>query len=238
MPMPMSARHVAILAHHKIGPIPPGAWESWYYVASEAFAAQLRWLKENGYAYLSLEAFLDGLERPEALPEKSALVTFDDGYRSIFRHGLPELQAAGCPAVIFVPTDHAGKTNAWDRGQEPEEAICTWDEFRELEKAGVAIQPHGTSHLALSGLDDSRIEREIAESKRQIEAHLGRPASLFSFPFGDNSPRPETVDGLLKKHGYRAACLYKGGTQTLPAANPFRLTRIALGADSNLASEL
>jgi peptidoglycan/xylan/chitin deacetylase (PgdA/CDA1 family) len=231
---------VAILAHHKIGPVPPapGGWPSWYYVSSEAFIAQLLWLKEHGYAYLGMDAFLDGLERPETLPPKSALITFDDGYRSIFRHGLPELQAAGCPAVIFVPTDFAGKKNSWDDGREPEEALCSWDEFRALEKAGIAIQPHSVSHRALSRLSDGEIEAEIVGSKRAIETHLNRPATFFSFPFGDNSERPGTVDALLEKHGYRAACLYKGGEMTLPAANRFRLTRIALGADSDIASIL
>lgn len=231
-------RQVAILAHHKIGPIPPDGWDSWYYVAAEAFAGQLRWLKENGYAYLGLDAFLAGLERPETLPEKSALVTFDDGYRSFFRYGLPELQAAGCPAVVFVPTDLVGKTNAWDQGAEPPEPLCTWDELRELERAGIAVQPHGAGHVPLVDRDDAAIEHEIAEPKRQIETRLGRPASLFSFPFGDNSARPDKVDAFLAKHGYRAACLYKGGPLTLPSANRFRLTRIALGADSDLPSLL
>lgn len=54
---------------------------------------------------LSLDATLDCLHGREPWPEAPALVTFDDGDRSVLERGVPELQARGIPAVIFVITD-------------------------------------------------------------------------------------------------------------------------------------
>ncbi|HEY8965019.1 MAG TPA: polysaccharide deacetylase family protein [Candidatus Methylacidiphilales bacterium] len=243
-------RDLVILGHHKIGPIPEGGWKSWYYVPTEAFAAQLRLLRDRGYSFLTLDAFLDGVDRPEALPEKAALVTFDDGYRSLLRHALPAMRELGVPGVVFVPTDWVGRDNGFDCGVEPREEIATWEELAEMERGGLAVQPHGKSHRGLSTLTPAEVEEEIAGSKRAIEEHLGRPAALFSFPFGDNGADTFTngsrhekqdsplVDGLLKKHGYRAACVYGGDPIPLDLAHRYRLTRIAMGEDTDLAKAL
>jgi peptidoglycan/xylan/chitin deacetylase (PgdA/CDA1 family) len=234
----VSAPEVVILGHHKIGPIPEGYWESWYYVSVEAFTAQLRLLRERGYAFLALRAFLDGLDKPASLPPKSVLVTFDDGYTSLLKYAVPVLKEFACPAVVFVPTGLVGGSNSFDHQVEPHEAIATWDELREFEKHGVAVQPHGVNHAALSDISRSEIEKEIADSKRAIEENLKRPAQLFSFPYGDNGKEPALTAALLKKHGYRAACLYGGKKVPFAAANRYKLTRIALGSDSDLAKEL
>ena len=234
----MNPPEIILLGHHKIGPLPPHGWASWYYVPTETFAAQLRWLREHGYAYLDLKTFLNGLDRPETLPAKSVLITFDDGYRSLLHHGLPEMEAVGCPGVVFVPTSYIGKTNTFDDGKEPEEAICSWEELAELEQRGIAVQSHGLTHRPFSTLSPEELDAEIGTSKQRIEQRLARPVELFSFPYGDNTQNPDAVETLLRQHRYRAACLYGGHPQAFPTPNPFRLTRIALGTDTNLAEVL
>ena len=229
---------VLILGHHKIGPIPEGYWESWYYVPEAVFADQLRLLRERGYAFLDLQSFLDGIDRPEGLPPKSVLITFDDAYRSLLRHALPVMRAEKCPGVVFVPTSFVGGTNAFDQGKEPLEAICTWEELGELERGGVAVQSHGVFHRALSGLPVEELEIEIGQSKREIEARLRRPVELYSFAFGDNSQEPAVVEAILRRHGYRAAVLYGGAPGPLIPENRYRITRIALGSTTDLAHEL
>jgi len=229
---------VVILGHHKIGPVPAGYWASWYYVPVAAFAAQLELMRVRGYVPLTLAAFLDGIDRPETLPPKSYLLTFDDGYRSLLEQALPVMRAAGVPGVLFVPTGAVGGTNHFDFNVEPLEAIATWDELAEMERGGLAIQPHGVSHRAFGTLTPAEQDTEVAESKRAIEAHLGRPAELFSFPYGDNSADPATVEQILRRHGYRAAVLYGGAPVPFIPANRYRLTRIAIGSDTHLATEL
>jgi peptidoglycan/xylan/chitin deacetylase (PgdA/CDA1 family) len=230
-------RLVAILGYHKIGPW-PGDWETWYYVPDETFAGHLRTLREGGWRFLDMASFLRGLDEPETLPRRSALVTFDDGYRSLLEHGLPTLRAFDCPGVLFVPTDYLGGTNAFDRDEEPEEAICSVADLQRLHRQGVSIQSHGVTHRAFSALGPAEQEHEVHRSKRVLEEAVGEPVELFSFPYGDGGRAEGQATSFLGRAGYRAACLYGGGLQALPAADPFRLTRIAMGPDTDLAREL
>src|SRR5579872_6433741 len=100
------ARRVAVLGYHKIGPPPVGGWETWYYIPTKTFRSHLERLAGVGWRFIDLDLFLKGLADPNCLPERAALVTFDDGYRSVLENAGPELIRAQCPAVMFVPTKY------------------------------------------------------------------------------------------------------------------------------------
>jgi peptidoglycan/xylan/chitin deacetylase (PgdA/CDA1 family) len=231
-------RTVAILGFHKIGPPPPGTWETWFYIPEATFVGFLGYLRENGWQVVDVAAFLRGLAAPDSLPERAALLTFDDGYLSMRHTALPCLRAFHYPAVLFVPSDFIGKTNAFDEGTEPEEAICDWDDLRDLERQGVAVQSHGASHRAFSQLALAEQVEELRRSKAVLEAGLDKTVEVFSFPYGDCGPDAQAVGETLRRAGYRAGCLYGGGPVDLPVANPYQLARIAIGPDSDLAKEL
>jgi peptidoglycan/xylan/chitin deacetylase (PgdA/CDA1 family) len=228
---------LAILGYHKIGPA-PDEWETWFYIPRATFVDHLSYLKDNGWQVLDLATFLRGLDDPGSLPERTALITFDDGYRSILKYGLPELRRFGCPAVMFVPTEYIGGPNRWDVDNEPEEPICTWKDLRQLERAGISIQSHSVTHRGLSELTPEEQEEELVRSKAVLEEGLQKPVEFFSYPYGDGGKNWSFVRSALERAGYRAACLYGGGPQRLPVANPYRLKRVAMGPDTDLAMEL
>jgi peptidoglycan/xylan/chitin deacetylase (PgdA/CDA1 family) len=228
------SRTLAILGFHKIGPA-PGGWETWFYVPQAVFVSYLEFLKENGWQVLDVAAFLHGLVQPDSLPQRAALITFDDGYRSILDYGLPELRRFGYPAVMFVPTAYIGGHNNFDADNEPEEAICGWQELRELERCGVSVQSHGVSHRSFSALSAAEREQEILRSRVVLEDGLGKPVEVFSYAYGDCGPAPEATRSMLERAGYRAACLYGGGPHRVPVADTYRLDRVAVGPDTDLA---
>ncbi len=245
-----SARVLAILGFHKIGEPPPDGWETWFFIPEATFAGYLSYLRENDWQVIDLETFLGGLIAPETLPERAALLTFDDGYRSMRTVALPWLLQFGYPAVLFVPTDYIGGRNTFDAA-EPEEALCDWDDLRELEHRHVSIQSHGASHRPFSGLALEEQEEELRRSKATLEAGLGKRVEVFSYPYGDDgmSSYPYGDDGVssqvlrkvrgaLKRTNYRAACLYGGGPIRLPADEPYHLARLAMGPDTDLRAEL
>jgi peptidoglycan/xylan/chitin deacetylase (PgdA/CDA1 family) len=229
---------LAILGFHKIGPPSPGAWETWFYIPETTFAGYLGYLRQEGWQVIDLPGLLRGLEEPESLPERAALLTFDDGYRSVRDVALPWLLEFGYPAVLFVPTDFIGGCNAFDAGNEPEEAICGWDELRDLQRRGVSVQSHGASHRPFSQLAPVEQEEELVRSKTVLEAGLGKPVEVFAFPYGDGGPDVQAMARALARAGYRAACLYGGGPVNLAGADRFRLERVAVGPDSDLSNEL
>jgi peptidoglycan/xylan/chitin deacetylase (PgdA/CDA1 family) len=244
-------RHtLAILGFHKIGEPPPDGWETWFYIPEGIFVEQLSYLQEDGWQVIDLATFLEGLAAPNRLPERAVLLTFDDGYRSMRTVALPWLLRFGYPAVLFVPSDFIGGRNTFD-GAEPEEALCDWDDLAYLERRGVSVQSHGATHRSLSDLTLTEQEEELCRSKTLLEAGLGKRVEVFSYPYGDdgvssypygddgaNSPTLRQVRETLKRAGYRAACLYGGGAIRLPAADTYRLARLAVGPDSDLQEEL
>jgi peptidoglycan/xylan/chitin deacetylase (PgdA/CDA1 family) len=232
-------RTLAVLSYHKIGEPSRGGWETWYYVPESTFVEQLAYLAENGWHVIDVSTFIGGLGSPESLADRSALLTFDDGYRSVAECALPRMAEFGYPGVVFVPTDYIGGVNGFDANtSQPVEPICDWKELEKLERDGIAVQSHGASHRTFSELGPAELEDELVRSKATLEEGLGGQVEVFAFPYGDAGVSVRETQDALRRSGYRAACLYGGEPLRLPVPDPYRLTRLAMGSDTDLAAEL
>src|SRR5271157_1375501 len=70
---------VPVLMYHHIDD-QSGEW----YVPRKNFGQQMAFLAENGYRSTTLTAYLDAYQNGTALPDKSVLITFDDGYEDAY----------------------------------------------------------------------------------------------------------------------------------------------------------
>jgi peptidoglycan/xylan/chitin deacetylase (PgdA/CDA1 family) len=232
-------RALAILAYHKIGEPSADAWDTWYYVPRATFAGQLRQLRELGWEVVDAETATSGLVSPDLLPPRSALITFDDGYRSVLDHAAPTMVELGCPGAMFVATDFIGDVSRFDEDtSEPPEPVCCWDELRELERTGISVQSHGASHRPFSGLSVEQIREELVRSKALLDENLGKSVDLFGFPQGDPGSDARAVSAALDEAGYRGACLFEGGPVRFPVPDSHLLPRIPMWRDTNLSDEL
>ena len=227
-------RTLAILGYHKIGAPSPGGWETWYYVPESVFVHQLTCLRDQGFEVIDAAQLVRALDGSEDLPDRAAMLTFDDGYQSVCEVALPWLVRFGYPAVLFVPTGSIGGCNSFDAAAEPMEAICDWDQLHALDRNRVSIQSHGVSHRSFSELLPCEQEQELRESKRVLERGLGEPITLFAYPYGDAGADPRQVREQLLNAGYRAACLYDGGLNYGPIRQPYCLSRLTMGPDTDL----
>ena len=71
-------------------------------VSPACFEAHCRAMAEKGWRGVSLAEAEDFLVHGESLPEKSALMTFDDGFLDNYIHALPALRAHRHKAVLFA----------------------------------------------------------------------------------------------------------------------------------------
>jgi peptidoglycan/xylan/chitin deacetylase (PgdA/CDA1 family) len=188
--------------------------------------------------FVDLATAIRGLSHPDLLPERSVLVTFDDGDRSVLERALPIMAARGCPGVMFVPIVTVGRKKAFDDAGQPLDPICDWDDLHALEAGGISVQSHGVDHVAFSELEPKQIAEELVASKAMLEEKLSKRVETFAFPYGDGGKDPAEVTRALRTAGYAAACLYGGGPVVLPGADRYRLSRLAIGADTDLAREL
>jgi peptidoglycan/xylan/chitin deacetylase (PgdA/CDA1 family) len=229
---------LAILSYHKIGEPPPGGWRTWFYIPEETFIRQLTYLEANGWQVIDQSRFVKGLEDPKSLPHRCALLTFDDGFRSMRKVALPVLRRFGYPAILFVPTNYIGGCDTFGSGKQPLEPICDWDDLKELDREGVSIQSHGASHRHFSEMNLEEQKAELLHSKAALEEGLGKHIEIIAFPYGDDGADPQSLRNELEQAGYRAACLYRGGPVSLPPTNPYRLPRLAMGPDTDLEAAL
>jgi len=110
-------------------------------VSPTNFVRQMDWLKNHGYQFVSVSDVLEDHEGKKPLPEKAVLITFDDGYQSVYTHAFPVLKLFNAPAVIAVvgswldvPSD--GKVN-FDGKLIPRSEFLTWDEIKEMAGSGL-----------------------------------------------------------------------------------------------------
>jgi peptidoglycan/xylan/chitin deacetylase (PgdA/CDA1 family) len=229
---------LTVLAYHKIG-TPPAGSRSCYYVPDDLFIQQLEVLGAEGWTVIDSETFLAALDSPERMPQKAALLTFDDGCQSVVRIALPILKRFCYPAVCFVPTDFIGRGNTFDAGVEPEEPICDWEELRELESGGVAVESHGVSHGYLSLMSREGQEREVTASKRVIEQRLAKTVRLFAYPYSDCGKDENVMSRCLERACYRAAFLCGDvAVEPLPIRHPYLINRLAMFPGTDLRAAL
>jgi len=171
------------------------------YLSEIDFARQVRWLKEAGYALLSLSDCRARVEQG-GLPEKTTCLTFDDGKRSDLFLAAPILKGEGARATFFVVPGWFGNPN-----------ILVRSEVQELAKYGMEIGSHSMSHSFLTELGPKELEREVLGSKHYLEDLLGQRVESFCYPHGDAD---RTVREAVEKAGYRIGCLARRGPNTGP----------------------
>jgi biofilm PGA synthesis lipoprotein PgaB len=108
---------------------------------------QFSWLKENGYHPVSLDAILAARKGGARLPSKAVLLTFDDGYLSVYTRVFPLLKLYNYPAVIglvgeWLENNQDGKVYYGDHWI-PRKNFVTWPQVREMAASGlVEIASH------------------------------------------------------------------------------------------------
>lgn len=69
-------------------------------------------------------------------------------------------------------------------GSSGRQVMLTADQLRALVSNGFEVGAHTVSHPILSKLDDAQAQREMRESKAELEAICGRPVRYFAYPNG------------------------------------------------------
>jgi len=183
----------------------------------KTFDRQMRYLKDNQYRVISLKQLSGFLRYRHPLPEKSIVITFDDGYKAVFDIAYPVLKKYGFNGTLFIYTDFVGQSKN----------AITWGELRALKAAGFEIGSHGVSHDDLTkkkkGENDkaylARVKKELRLSKEIIDKQLRQNTIYLAFPFGNYDQR---ILYLSEQSGYKMGLSVKGG------GNPFFADPLAL----------
>lgn len=105
--------------------------------------------------------------------------------------------------------------------------MVSWDQLREMDAAGFRAGAHTVSHPILSQCTPAELQHELATSKAQLEAELGRSIELFAYPNGRADDFNPAVIEAVAAAGYRSACTTVFGANG-PHQDPYQLRRAIL----------
>jgi peptidoglycan/xylan/chitin deacetylase (PgdA/CDA1 family) len=219
-------RTVPVLVYHSVCTDPAPLMREWA-ISPTRFREHLAFLTRAGYETLTVTDYVARLRAPgAALPERLAIVTFDDGFADVATAGLPLLVEAGVAATLYVSTAYVGGASSW-LGRDGEQPMLTWDAIGEIAAAGIEIGSHGHHHWPLDELDDVAAEMEIVVSKKLLERHLGVAVASFAYPHGYHTRR---IKEVVRRAGYSNACAVKEALSG-PGDDGFALARLLIHGD-------
>ena len=140
-------------------------------------------LHDFGYRTLSLLEAWEHLRQGAKFPNRALVITFDDGYETVYKEAFPVLQYYGMSATVFLSVGNR-KTNGGRLPSLEGRSMMSWSEIREMRQEKIDFGAHTLTHPDLTQLPTEQAESEICESKKIIEDALSAPVATFAYPFG------------------------------------------------------
>lgn len=103
--------------------------------------------------------------------------------------------------------------------------LMSWQQVREMKEAGHGIGSHSLSHRVLATLDRPSQEREIRQSKRELEGIVGASVISFAYPVGGPAHYNADSVKLARLAGYELAFTFNTGVARLPVRDRFQIPR-------------
>lgn len=164
---------VAVLTYHHLDPK-----ESSITITPERFESHLETLKNYGFHVISVEDFIDFLQKKNSVPPNAIVITFDDGYESVYKYAYPLLKKESMTATVFLIVGYI------EDNMSRLPPILTWSEIGEMHKDGFSFYSHSYhSHesVIVKGKEMSElVARTVNPSTKLIETESDYRARISS----------------------------------------------------------
>ncbi len=216
-----------ILTYHRVASIPDRCPAPTWNVPPERFQEQLKGLLARGYHAWPLRTVLDFNRAGRAIPPRTFVVTFDDGYENNYSRAWPVLRELGIPATIFLATAYLNTAapfpfDDWPAAGSPDVSADSWrplttGQCNEMLAHGlIDLGCHSHRHSLFRGRPEALVE-DIVESVEVLRERFGLADATFAFPFG-------IAGSALTAAARRSGVLCALNTQALlvrPHSDPF-----------------
>lgn len=176
-----------ILLYHRVEDLDT---PSRYAIPLADFAAQMQALHEWGFTVIPISLLEQAINQGAALPPRPVVITFDDGYQSVYDHAFPIMRQYGFPGVNYIIAEALSG-----------EGRMTRLELQEMAASGWEVGSHSLSHLNLQNFPDQTWV-QASQSRQYLLDELDLPVDTFAYPYG-------AADGFtmekVSQYGYKAA---------------------------------
>jgi peptidoglycan/xylan/chitin deacetylase (PgdA/CDA1 family) len=172
---------VAILGYHDFS---ESDEETEMKIRTSKFQRQMNAIRDLGLNVVSMDDFQAWKRGEKSIPDKSVVITIDDGWKSVYDDAYPVLKKMDYPFTLFLYKSYV------DGGGR----ALTIPMIKEMMKNGATIGSHAVSHPypatvkkhRKEGPDafDKFLRNEMGESKRFLEAKFGKAVTTYAYPGG------------------------------------------------------
>lgn len=182
------------------------------YISTDSLEEEMKYLHDNGYYFPTWQEVRDYVDGKLLLPEKSIVLTFDDGPNYMYL-GTPILEQYQTPATSFVITSY------WNDREMlygyASDYLTFESHSHKMHQGGGSIG-HGGIYTAMSR------EEVLADLEKSFEICGNKDA--FAYPFGDYT---EEGCSTLEEAGLLCAVTTEN-SKCYPGDNPYLLPRVRM----------
>lgn len=189
-------------------------------VPKDKFDAEMKWLYDNGYKTITLDDVYNGIESGKGVPEKSVVITFDDGYVDNYQNAYPVLKKYGFTGTTFMITSSIDN---------PHDGYLSSAQIKEMDADCLKVESHTVTHGYLNKMSYEKQLKELKDSKAALEKLLGHEIKYLAYPTGKYDAN--TVKAA-KEAGYKMCFKMNGGQGTVSDPQ-YEFPRFFVGEDLN-----
>ena len=173
-----SKDNAVILLYHHVSTTTPKVTS----VSPDTFRQHMQYLADN-HQVLPLKRVIEALKNNQPLPDKTVVITFDDGYDNIYDNAHPILKEFSFPYTIFVNPPLIGKLNYQ----------LNWQQVKLMANENASFANHGKqhNHLLTRNAEESqqnwlsRTMQDIEYAEKMLEKNIDYSLKYFAYPYGE-----------------------------------------------------
>ncbi|MBD9096504.1 MAG: poly-beta-1,6-N-acetyl-D-glucosamine N-deacetylase PgaB [Haemophilus parainfluenzae] len=206
-----------VLAYHSVVDESAAENQKQYFpqtISAQMLIKHFNWLKENGYNVISWQQVIDAENGQGTLPDNAVLLSFDDGYETMYNVVFPLLKAYNYPAVFAPVTGWldtpADQKIAYADKMLDRSVFATWSQVKEMEQSGL-VEVASHTHNLHNGINanpsggqlpaviapeykngkyetedayKNRLKSDFTRSVQTLVNHVGKKPRVMVWPYG------------------------------------------------------
>ncbi len=216
-----------VLSYHEIAD-KSETLDATYTVTPQHFDEQIRWLLDHGYHFIKVDDILKYRKYKTPLPDKAVLLTFDDGYQSVYTNAYPVLKKYKIPTVIALVGSWLNAKDKVDFSGQiiDRNKFLSQTEIKEMVASGLVevashsynlhhgilgnpqgnMQPAVTTRQYLSDTKSyeeensykERIKNDLAQNNNFLKEYTGQKPRVMVWPYGHYNKIVRTIAESLE----------------------------------------
>ena len=231
-----NASVIPVFAYHRLGDARDDEYwndeeKSSLILPVNTFEEQMKYLADNGYTTLSMDEYYRWYKGELTVPEKSVVITFDDGNYSVIKFGLPTLEKYNIKATVFMIGSELTDITDTSRTEGDSFYMMGRDVYdaTRLEYPGLEFQSHTYNLHRTEGSGERAL---VAASPEELAADCEEMYNDFgceylAYPFGATT---DAAIDVIKTTHVKMAFAYGDDDYSSAEDNQYNIPRIKVSA--------